>query len=151
MSYWQGHRIRDFGHSMLCTRFNKRRSKIHQKTPLKSTLQLASILEPTWPYFGRVLGAKMGPGWHQISLNIDLHIHQKNITFQIALGTDFGRFWAPTCPPIGVKTFIYGPLVRSWSHLGVKTAPRPRQDPPGPPKDRFSIDVRSIFDRYIFF
>ncbi|MEC7567693.1 MAG: hypothetical protein VYA01_01635, partial [Bacteroidota bacterium] len=53
-------------------------ANIHQKTALKSTLQLAWILEPTWAHFGRVLGAKMGPSWQQIDPKIDLQIDHKN-------------------------------------------------------------------------
>ena len=50
-----------FGHAMLGQKINKNPSKIHHKTALKSTPQLASILEPTWLHFWRGLGAKMGP------------------------------------------------------------------------------------------
>ena len=50
-----------FGHVMLGQKINKNPSKIHHKTALKSTPQLASILEPTWPHFWRVLGSKMRP------------------------------------------------------------------------------------------
>ena len=46
---------------MLGQKINKNPSKIHHKTALKSTPQLASILEPTWLHFWRGLGAKMGP------------------------------------------------------------------------------------------
>ena len=50
-----------FGHAMLEQKINKNQSKIHHKTDLKSTPQLASILGPTWLHFWRGLGAKMGP------------------------------------------------------------------------------------------
>lgn len=131
ISYELRQRIRDFGDSRLCTRFNKRRSKIHQKTPLKSTLQLASILGPTWPQIGRVLGAMMGPRWHQICLKIDLQIKQKKRSHFRSLLEPILLILGTNMPPNrGSKLFIFGPLVRSWSHLGVKRAPRPPQDPP---------------------
>ena len=50
-----------FGHAMLEQKINKNQSKIHHKTDLKSTPQLASILGPIWLHFWRGLGAKMGP------------------------------------------------------------------------------------------
>ena len=54
--------IRALGYVMLCTKFKKKKTFIiHQKTFLKSTSQLASILGPTWLHFWRVLGSKMGP------------------------------------------------------------------------------------------
>ena len=36
------------------------------------------LLKPTWLHFGRVLGAKLAPSWHQIAPKIDLRKHQKN-------------------------------------------------------------------------
>ena len=50
-----------FGHAMLGQKVYKNPSKIHHKTALKSTPQLASILEPTWLHFWTGLGAKMAP------------------------------------------------------------------------------------------
>ena len=47
-----------FGHAMLKQKINKNLSKIHHKTALKSTPQLASILEPTWLHFWRGLGPR---------------------------------------------------------------------------------------------
>ena len=49
--YWNLQYIRALGYVMLYTKFNKKRFKIHQKTFLKSTPQLASILGPTWLHF----------------------------------------------------------------------------------------------------
>ena len=66
-----------FGDAMLRQEINKKHSNIDQKTPLKSTPQLGSILEPTWLHFGEVLEAKMGPSWHQIAPKLDLQIDQK--------------------------------------------------------------------------
>ena len=90
-----------FGHAMLEHKINKNQSKIHHKTALKSTPQLASILEPTWLHFGRVLGAKLEPSWNKMAPKVDPKNNEKIITFWIALGSDFLRFWAPTCLPRG--------------------------------------------------
>ena len=67
----------DFGHAMLSQQINKKRPNIHQKTPLKSTPQLGSILAPTWLHFGEVFGAKMGLSWHQVGPKLDFQIDQK--------------------------------------------------------------------------
>ena len=77
-NHWFLQYNRALGYVMLSTKINKNRPNIHQKTALKFMLQFWSILEPTWLYFGRVLGAKMGPRWHQIVAKIDLQIDQKN-------------------------------------------------------------------------
>ena len=76
-------------------------------------LQFGSILEPTWLHFGKVLGAKLGPSWHKIAPKVDPKNDQKMITFWIALGTDFNRFWAPTWLPIGETN------VEILEHLGL--------------------------------
>ena len=62
---------RALGHVMLCTKIDKHRPNIPQKTALKSMLQVGSILEPTWVNFGRVWGVKMGPSWLQMAPKID--------------------------------------------------------------------------------
>ena len=49
-----------------------------QKTNLKTTPQFGSILEPTWPHFGRVLGAKMGPSWFKMGPKIEFKSKTKN-------------------------------------------------------------------------
>ena len=41
------------------------------------------ILEPTWLYFGRGLGVKMGPRWHQIAPKINPKTDQKMITLWV--------------------------------------------------------------------
>ena len=52
-------------------KINKNAANNPSKTTLKSTSQLASILQPTWLHFGRVLGAKLEPSWHQIAPKVD--------------------------------------------------------------------------------
>ena len=69
---------RALGHVMLSTKIDKNRPNILQKTAPKSMLQLGSILKPTWLHFGRVLGVKMEPRWHQIAPKIDPKNDQKN-------------------------------------------------------------------------
>ena len=67
-----------FGHAMLGQKINKNPSKIHHKTALKSTPQLASILEPTWLHFKNFLEAKMELNWHQIASKIHPRSDHKN-------------------------------------------------------------------------
>ena len=59
-------------------KINNNCSKIFEKTALKSMLEVSSILEPTWTSFGRVLGPKMGPSWHQMAQKINVQLDQRN-------------------------------------------------------------------------
>ena len=81
--------IRALDYVTMCTTITKKRANILQKRAIKSILQLGSILEPTWLHFGRVLGAKMGPSWFQIALNIDPKANQKHDHFLSACKIDF--------------------------------------------------------------
>ena len=104
-----------FGHAMLSQQINKKRPNIHQKTPLKSTPQLGSILAPTWLHFGRFWEPKWGQVGTKLLQNSIFKSIKKLITFQIALGTDFDRFWAPKWAPIGWQNFHF---LASFSLLG---------------------------------
>ena len=66
------------GHAMLRPQINNKCAKSPSKTALKSTPQLASILEPTWLHFGRVWGAKLEPSWHQMASKVDPKSDPKN-------------------------------------------------------------------------
>ena len=104
-----------FGHAMLGQKINKNPSKIHHKTALKSTPQLASILEPTWPHFGRISKAKMEPSWHQIAPKIDLQINQKN---DHIFDRSWDRFWSILGPNLGgLSGGVLGP---SWPQDSLK-------------------------------
>ena len=63
---------------MLAQKINKNRPNIVQKTTLKTMPQFGWILVPMWLHFGRIWGAKMGPSWFQMALNIDPKNNQKN-------------------------------------------------------------------------
>ena len=63
---------------MLGTKINKNHINIPLKTTLKTMPQFGWIWGPTWLYFGRVLGAKMGPSWFQMALDIDPKANQKH-------------------------------------------------------------------------
>ena len=76
--HWFLQYIRDLDYVTLCTNIHQNRPNILQKTALKSMLRLKLILEPTWLHFGRVLGAKMGPSWFQMALDIDPKANQKH-------------------------------------------------------------------------
>ena len=69
---------RTLGYVMLCTKINTKRPNVLQKTALKSTLQLGSILEPNWLHFGKILGIKMEARWQQIAPKIATTNHHKN-------------------------------------------------------------------------
>ena len=70
-------------------KINKNAANNPSKTTLKSTSQLASILQPTWLHFGRVLGAKLEPSWHQIAPKVDPKSDQKNDHLFDGLWMDF--------------------------------------------------------------
>ena len=81
---------------------------------------------------GPILGGFWKPRWGQVGTKlIPKSIFKsiiKTITFRIALGADFDRFWAPKWPPRGgprnqFSTFL-GLLGPSWGQDG----PRPLQD-----------------------
>ena len=84
-----------------------------QKVGSQSMLQLASILDPTWLHFGRVLAPEIHPSWHQIVLNIDSESDHKNGKLLDRLNIDLGWIWGPKWPP--------------------NASQRLPSDPPGPP------------------
>ena len=114
------------------------------KTALKSTLQLGSILEPTWLHFGRVLGAKLGPKSHQIAPQIDLQINKKWSHFGLLLGSIFDDFGLQLGPQEGDKTFTF----RLVFALGAILGPTWPQDlskmPPGIDFRRFGLPTWRI-------
>ena len=62
-------------------------------------LQFWSILEATWLCFGRVLGDKMGPRWHQMVPKIDSKIYTKNDHLFDHPRIDFLRILDPKLVP----------------------------------------------------
>ena len=117
---------------MLGQKINKNRPNILQKTILKTMPQLRWILVPTWHHFGRILGAKMGPSWSQMALNIDSKNNEKIITFWMALRSsfyDFGvQLGGSRGGPVGVRrqTFLAlgAVLDPRWAPDHPKTSPR---------------------------
>ena len=73
--------------------FSKRNSvakkNILRVFPKISRHEINSIISKMWFHFGRVVGAKMGPSWHQVASKIDLQIDQKLVAFWSALGIGF--------------------------------------------------------------
>ena len=63
--------------------------------------------KPTWHHFGTVLGAKLGPNWHEIAQKIDPRGDQKNDQilgcFWMALERILGGFWVPSWSQVGTK------------------------------------------------
>ena len=130
---------------MLSTKNNKHRANIHQRTALKSMLEFWSILEPTWFDFGRVLGVKMGPRWHQIASRIDPKIDQKNYQLLDRPKIDFWSILGPNLGgPGGSVGGPSGDFFVSWTSLGAKMCERPSQDPPRPLQDASWDDFLTI-------
>ena len=74
----------------------KNRADILQKVGSQTMLQLASILDPTWLHFGRVLAPKLEPRWHQDALKTHPTTHQKKVRILNRLRTDFWWIFGPT-------------------------------------------------------
>ena len=81
---------------------------------------------------GSILGGFWGPRWGQVGTkSLQKSIFKsiiKTITFRIALGPDFDRFWAPKWPPREGQNFHFSAFLEllgpSWGQDG----PRPLQD-----------------------
>ena len=137
---------------MWCSETNQNGANIYQKTGLKSTPQLVSILEPTWLHFGMVLGVKMGPSWHQIAPKIDLQIDQKNDRI---LNPSWHRFWTILDPNLAPKRGPKKSLFEVILALEAVLGPRWPQDPPRVlprPSQRVSgTDLEPILDDFGWF
>ena len=70
-----------FGSLNMCCKTVKNVSNIHPKIASKTMFQFASVLDPTWLHFGRVLAPKLEPSWHQNALKIDPRTYQKKNAF----------------------------------------------------------------------
>ena len=91
---------------MLRLKIVKKRSNIHQKTLLKSTLQVGPIWEPTWLHFGGFWGPSWGNIHSQIEPKTDRNQDEICNAFLIGLGTQlaskmgrFGRQLGPQTTP----------------------------------------------------
>ena len=78
-----------FGSLNMCCKTVKNVSNIHPKIASKTMFQFASVLDPTWLHFGRVLAPKLEPSWHQNALKIDPRTYQKQDRILNRLRTDF--------------------------------------------------------------
>ena len=67
----------------------KNRTDILQKVGSQTMLQLASILDPTWLHFGRVLAPNLVPTWPQDALKIHSQTQQKTNHILDCLWNDF--------------------------------------------------------------
>ena len=139
---------------MLCTKFNKNGAKIPSKTTVKSTSQLGSILEPTWLHFGRVLGAKLEPRWHQIAPKVDSKKYEKknqnlDATFDqflSQLGSILGGFGDPSWGQVDTKSLRKSILKLIIKMITFRIAlgtdfdrfSAPRWAPRGGPRNHFS-------------
>ena len=142
----QGRWNRALGHVMLATKMYKNPHSNLQKTGLKSTPQLGSILWPTWPHFGRVWGVKMDPSWHQIASEMTLQIHPKN---DHILNRSWDQFWSilgsNLAPKRGPKKSFFDVFLALEPILG----PRWPQDPPRALQITILIDFWTNFNRFL--
>ena len=101
-------------------------------------LQFWWILEPTWLCFGRVLGDKMGPRWHQMAPKIDSKIYTKNDYLFDHPKIDFWTILSPKLAPhrgnqpSHVRCFFFSIMEPSWAQNPPKTLPRGLLEPPRP-------------------
>ena len=100
-----------------------------QKTSVQTTPQLGSIWDPTWPHFGRVLGAKMGPIWFKMGSKSSSKARQKMIRSWMALRSNFDGFWLPNGSQEPRPIFLKIPLNGVWIGLGPQDPPKAPQDP----------------------
>ena len=116
-------------------------SKINPKVYQK----INATLHGFWSQLGSILGGVWGPRWGQVgtkSLQKSIFKSMINmIAFQIALGTDFDRFWAPTWSPNRPRI----------SQLGAKIGPRPPQDPSKTSQNPLKSSPKSIQNRNLIF
>ena len=103
----------------------------------------------TWLYFGRVLGAKMGPSGYQMALDIDPKSNQKNDCHLHGFKIEFYWFLAPTWEVQGGSNYqLLEVFLRSWNHLGTKMAPRPAKRPQDSSQDWFFRDLGPQHDGF---
>ena len=148
--------LKNFSYSslgMLRSKIPKNGAKIPSKTSVKSTPQLASILEPIWLHFGRVLGAKLEPRSHQIAPQVDPKNDQKN---DHLLDGSWDRFWLILAPtwggPGGSVGGPSGYFLATFWLLGPSWPPDPPRTPPrgllGPSKKPLGIDFAFHFEGF---
>ena len=103
------------------------------------------IFDGFWSQLGPILGRFWGLRWSQVGTKSFQKSIFKSITkiiaFQIALGTDFDRFWAPTWSPNRPRI----------SHIGANSGPRPPQDPSKTSQNPLKSSPKSIPNRNLIF
>ena len=110
----------------------KNRADILQKVGSQTMLQLASILDPTWLHFGRVLAPKLVPTSPQDALKSHSQNHQKTDHILDRLWKDFWWILASKLEPFlvdfwwifcfflafGANLGQDGAQGPTWSHFG---------------------------------
>ena len=113
--------------------------------------QLGSNLVPTWVDFGRVLGSKLEPSWHQMASKRHPTNHQKNDRSWKASRSIFVDFWVQlggsrVVARTGFWSYFWllGP---SWGQDGAKSHPRGPRSSPRSPKTPSKTDfwIHMIF------
>ena len=111
-----------FGHLNMGPKIIKNRADILQKVGSQTMLQLASILDPTWLHFGRVLAPKLVPTSPQDTLKSHSQNHQKTDHILDRLWKDFWWILASKLGPFLVDFLL---LLGFWSQLGPRWRPEP--------------------------
>ena len=122
----------------MCPKIIKNRADILQKVSSQTMLQLASILDPTWLHFGRVLAPKLVPTWPQDALKSHSQNHHKTDHIFDRLWHDFWWIWASKLAPFSVDFWwIFGFFLALGANLGQDGAQSRPREPPGPILDDF--------------
>ena len=129
--------------AILC--WGQKSTKNDQKSIQKQLSNPCSNLCRFESQLGLILGGFWTSRWGQVGTkSLQKSIFKsmtKMIAFQIALGTDFDRFWAPTWSPNRPR----------YSHLGAKSGPRPPQDPSKTSQNPLKSSPKSIQNRNLIF
>ena len=108
-------------------------------------LQLASIFDPTWLHFGRVLASNLLPTWPQDALKTHSQNHQKTDHILNRLWNDFWWVLASMLGHFGCQVgTIFGRFLALGANLGQDAAQSRPRGPPGPILD----DFKSLFGRF---
>ena len=116
----------------------KNRADMLQKVGSQTMLQLASILDPTWLHFGKVLAPNLVPTWPQDALKIHSQTQQKTNHILDRFWTDFWWILASKLGPFWVHfRWILGLFLALGAILGQHGAHSRPRAPPAPILDDF--------------
>ena len=111
-----------------------------------------------WSQLASILGGFWEPSWGQVgtkSLQKSIQkMIKKMITFWMALGSDFWRFWLPLGGSRGDPRMdprmTFGGLFGSWGPDPPKSPPRAPQEPPRAPKTPSKLRFWDVLGPYVY-